>query len=319
MRRRLKNVYRKARLPLEWFAIGIGKAVLPRLSLPVILRLADTLADVGWRFDRRGTQIAKANLQVMFGARMTAHRERAIIRRCYRNMARVLANIFWLSRDTQARLDQTVSFAPGLFETVQKNLPAILVSAHIGNWEILSQACVARGVPVLSVAKEIGTSGMTKSLIGARAAIGQEIVLADGAIRPMFRAIKDGKCIGLLVDQHTDPWMGGAWVDLCGTPVCMSMAPASLSRKCSVPIILAWSRPFRNGHYRIEPELFLAPAPAADDASRTQQIAAAFERVIRRHPSLWCLNYRRWRYIRLGDDPSKYPPYATVLRPPTAT
>jgi len=318
MTKRIKTFYRAARRPLEWAAIGIGKTLIPPLPMSFLPRLANAFADVAYRLDRRGNRVARANLRLMFGPRMRPSRERVIVRRSYRNMVRVLLNIFWMSRDTRARMARQVFFAPGLFEEVRRNTPAVLVSAHFGNWEILSQACVARGIPVLSVAKEIGSPGMTEGLIRMRSTIGQEIVIAEGAIRPMLRAMKAGKSIGFVVDQHTHTWKGGTWVKLFGVPAGVSLAPASLSRKCGVPIVFAWSRPLRDGRYSIEPGEIFQPDASVDDAVRTQQLVSAFERVIRRHPSLWCLNYRRWRYILPGDAPERYPFYAHPLRQPPA-
>jgi len=305
-------MYRALRVPFEWLAIGLGWAILPFLSRAGVLRLARLIADCGSAFDARGKAVCRANLRVMFPGRMTPHRERVIIRHAYRNMMRVLLNIFWMSRNTRARMAEQVIFKPGLFEEIKKNIPAVTVSAHVGNWEILSQACVVNGFPMMSVAKEIGSAGMTALLTRARATIGQEIVPVEGAVRPLFRALKTGKSIGLLIDQHTNVWDGGTWVTFFGLSSGISLVPFTLARKCGVPIIFAWSRPLKDGRYRIEPGVILPPDPDAEDAARAQQIATAFERVIRRHPALWCINYRRWRYIRPGDDPARYPSYAKL-------
>ena len=160
---------------------------------------------------------------------------------------------------------------------------------------------------MLSVAKQIGSPEMTAHLIRLRSTIGQQLVPAEGALRPLLNALKHGTSIGLLIDQHTNVWEGGAWVDLFGVPAGISMAPAALARKTKTPIIFAWSRPLKDGRYRIEPGELFPHNPNVGDAERAQQLASAFERVIRRHPSLWCLNYRRWRCIRPGDDPASLP------------
>ncbi len=311
--------FRKARRPAEWLLIGLAQRVIPRLSLGGALRLAHFIADTVYCIDGKGKAVARANLRVIYGGRLTPARERAIIRRCYRNLARVLVNVFWLSRDTLARMRDQVSFAPGLLETLRAHLPAITVSAHIGNWEVLSQACVANGVPMMSVAKEIGSPEMTERLTRLRSSIGQQIVPADGALRALMAALKHGTSIGLLIDQHTHERDGGAWVKLFGLSAGISVAPAALSRKLKRAIIFAWSRPLKDGRYRIEPgELFL-PDLQVDDKTRTQQLVNAFERVIRRHPSLWCLNYRRWKYILPGDDPAQYPFYSRRIRQPAGS
>lgn len=314
---RVKRTYRKLRRPLEWGLIWFALAVIPPLPLKALLRLAHLLSDIGYAFDPRGKAIARANLKVMFGDRLTPRRERLIIRHSYRNMTRVLLNIFWMSRDTRARMAQQVSFSPGIIEGLKADLPAITVSGHMGNWEILSQACVANGIPMMSVAKTVGTPEMTARLSELRATIGQQIVPAEGALRPLMGALKSGTSIGLLIDQHTQPWDGGTWVRFFGLPVGISQAPAALARKYKAPIVFAWSRPLKDGRYRIEPGQTFPYDPSVDDATRTQQIIAAFERVLRKHPSLWCLNYRRWRHIMPDDDPARYPFYARTLYLPS--
>ncbi len=310
MPKRVKKVYRVLRRPFEWFAIWLALIIIPPLPLSGILKLSRRLADCGYLFDRRGKAVARANLRLMFSSRMTPVRERALIRRSYRNMARVLVNVIWMSRDTRVRLADQVSFDPRVLEALRLHRPAVTVSAHLGNWEILSQACVANGIPMMSVSKEIGSPEMTAHLIRLRSTIGQQLVSAEGALRPLLYALKHGTSIGLLIDQHTSIREGGAWVTLFGAPAGISMAPAALARKTKAPIIFAWSRPLKDGRYRIEPGHVFLPDPNVGDAERAQQLASAFERVIRRHPSLWCLNYRRWRCIRPGDDPARYPFYA---------
>ena len=310
MSKRVKRVYRTLRRPIEWCFIGLGLLIVPPLSLARLLVFSRWVADTAYTFDNRGKMIARANLRLMFGSRMTPVREAALIRRSYRNMARVVLNVLWMSRDTRARLADQVSINPGVLATLRSNIPIVTVSAHLGNWEILSQACVANGVPMLSVAKQVGSPEMTARLIRLRSTIGQQLVPAEGALRPLLRALKNGTSIGLLIDQHTSLSEGGTWVTLFGVPAGISMAPAALARKTKTPIIFAWSRPLKDGRYRIEPGQFFPYDPLISDAERAQQMASAFERVIRRHPSLWCLNYCRWRYIRPGDAPTRYPPYA---------
>ncbi len=314
--RHIKQAYRTIRRPFEWLAIGLALWFIPRLSLKGLRRLALLIANSAYALDRGGKAIALANLRLMFGARVTPQRARIITRHAYRNMARVLVNVFWMARDTRARILDQTTFDPRVLDFLRTHRPTIAVSAHIGNWEVLTQAAYANGIAIMSVAKDIGSPQMTARLTRLRASIGHEIVPAAGALRPLMHALKHGTTIGLLIDQHTHVWQGGAWVDFFGLPAGIALAPATLSRRLGVPILFAWSRPLPDGRYRIEPGAFFQPDPEVDDQTRSQQLAHAFERVIRRHPSLWCLNYRRWRYIRPGDDPARYPFYARAARVP---
>ncbi len=309
--RKLKRIYRCLRRPFEWLAIGIGILIIPPLTLRGLQRLANFMADVGYLFDKRGREVAAANLRIMYGKELSRRRIELITRRSYRNMTRVLLNIFWLTFNTRKRVLNQVTFAPGVFETLKKHHPAITLSGHIGNWEVLSQAVIAHDVPIMSVAKKIGTKGMTACLTRVRARIGQQIVPAAGALRPLIGALRNNTSIGLIADQHVSTCQGGGWITFFGLPASMSLTPAMLSRKLERPILLAWSRPLKDGHYRIELGKAFMPDPSVDDLARTQQIATTFEHIIRRHPSLWCLNYRRWRCIPAHAPAThKYPNYA---------
>ena len=171
------------------------------------------------------------------------------------------------------------------------NRPAVTVSGHVGCWEILSQLALLEGHRMMSVAKDIGTGGMTALLMTARRSIGQEIVPAEGAFKPLLQGLRDGKSLGLLVDQSVSPKRGGIWIRFAGLPMSVSAAPAFFAANGKVPIIVAWSRPLKDGRYRCE-KIDEIPAEAARDVWRTtQRCATDLERIVRRHPSCWVLNY----------------------------
>jgi KDO2-lipid IV(A) lauroyltransferase len=317
MAKQTRVVGRLLRRPLEWFGIRLAQLVIPRLSsraLSVLVRLGVALAPL---CDRRGRKIARANLRLMFGARLTPARERILVHRCYHNLIRTVLNLFWLLRDTRARVLSHVEFAPGVLERLRRHQPTVMLGAHLGNWEFIAQASVLSGLPVLCVAKQIGSPAMTALLTRQRAQLGLEVVPVEGAARPLIRALKEGKHVGVLIDQHTALDEGGAWCDFFGLPVCVSLTPAALSRKLGAPVLFVWARPLRDGRTRVEGSDLFLPDPAVTDAARTQQFTDAIARIIRRHPSLWCLSYRRWRYVRPGDDRARYPFYARELRVPT--
>lgn len=144
---------------------------------------------------------------------------------------------------------------------------------------------------MMSVAKNIGTGGMTALLMKARRSIGQEIVPADGAFKPLMQGLKDGKSLGLLVDQSVSPRKGGIWVKFFGKPMSVSAAPAFFAAKGKAPIVIAWSRPLKDGRYRCEVLDTIPAANARDVRATTQRCTSVIERVIRRHPSCWVLNY----------------------------
>jgi lauroyl/myristoyl acyltransferase len=275
----------------------------------MLFALCDFMAAVMYRVDVRGRKRALANLRIVMDvgdARSVrynpntleyapTHAEELIIRRSYRNMARTVGHAFWTCRSARARVEESGEMSEAGKAFLAANKPAVTVSGHIGCWEILSQLAFLEGHPMMSVAKDIGTGGMTKMLMKARTSIGQEIVHADGAFRPLMEGLKNGKSLGLLVDQIVKTKDGGIWVRFFGRPHPVSAAPAFFAAKGKAPIVVAWSRPLKDGRYRCEVVDVIPAAEARDIWGTTQRCLSDLEKIIRRHPSCWVLNYNCFR------------------------
>ncbi|MBR1921578.1 MAG: hypothetical protein IJ829_06205, partial [Kiritimatiellae bacterium] len=80
-----------------------------------------------------------------------------------------------------------------------------------------------------------------------------------------------------------------------GRPVPVSAAPAFFAAKGRAPVAVAWSRPLRDGRWRCEVIRIHASEEAKDIWGFTQACIRDLERVIRRHPSCWVLNYAYFR------------------------
>ena len=305
-----KRIKRALRRPFEWLGIGLGIAVLSNLPRRWMLAVCDFASAVMYRFDGRGKRRSLANLRVVRGlvksrgvvmpepAYNPTAAEEKIIRRSYRNMARTVGHAFWTCRNALERVASSGEMSAEGKKFLSENKPAVTVSGHIGCWEILSQLALMEGHSMMSVAKDIGTSGMTRLLMKARTSIGQEIVHADGAFRPLMQGLKSGKSLGLLVDQVVDPSDGGIWVEFFGVPIPVSAAPAFFSAKGKAPVVVAWSRPLKDGRYRCEIISTYKSEEARNIRGLTASCIADLERTIRRHPSCWVLNYNYFRMFR---------------------
>ena len=312
MSRKTRKLKNKLLVPFAWIGIGLGLCIIPWLSRRALFGLCDLLSALMYFFDRRGKRRALRNLRIVrrkwtyicseqiyvevaFDPDRVKYdpmpAEARIIRRSYRNMCRTVGYAFWTCFRAKARCAATGIMGEEGRRFLAANRPAVTVSGHIGCWEILSQLAFLEGHRMMSVAKDIGTGGMTALLMRARRSIGQEIVPAEGAFKPLLQGIRDGKSLGLLVDQSVSPKRGGIWVRFLGLPIAVSAAPAFFAAKGKVPIVVAWSRPLKDGRYRCEAVDTITAGEARDIWRTTQRIAADLERIVRRHPSCWVLNY----------------------------
>jgi len=304
---RMKAVKHALEAPFAWFGIGLGFLLFRSLSHQGLLRLCDFLSFLFYRLDRRGRRRALETLRILRGTCTglegtsafdpdvapfdPAPREALILKRSYRNMVRTVGHIFWTSHGDVKRIPLAGELSASAREFLRSNRQAVTVSAHVGCWEILSQLAFLEGHRMISVAKRIGSRRMTQMLMKSRRSIGQEIVEAKGAMKPLMKGIAEGKSLGLLVDQSVDPSDGGVWVRFLGRPMPVSAAPAFFAAKAKIPIVVAWSRPLRDGRYRCEIVDVISAAESRDIWGTTQRCTADIERIVRRHPSCWVMNY----------------------------
>ncbi len=305
---RQKKFVRTIRIPFEWLGIGLGLLVFPILPRRAFLSLCDFASAVMFACDPKGRHLALTNLRIVLGTTEqrgdapASRAERLILRRSYRNMSRSVGYAFWTCFGARWKVVKAGEFDARSREFLAKNRQAVTVSGHIGCWEILSQLAFLEGHKMMSVAKDIGTRGMTRLLMRARRSIGQSIVRAEGAFRPLFKGIRSGCSLGLLVDQVVDVKDGGVWVRFFGRPMPVSAAPAFFSAKAKVPIAVAWSRPLKDGRWRCETVAEYTPEEARETWKLIQTYTQDLERIIRRHPSCWVLNYRYFKRVPTAEE-----------------
>ena len=256
MSRKTRKLKNKLQVPFEWIGIGLGFCVIPWLPRCALFGLCDVLSAFACFLDRRGKRRALENVRIASGRQRDLTKvllfdpdkakydptmvEAKIIRRSYRNMFRTVGYAFWTCFKAKERCTGTGIMCEEGRRFLAENKPAVTVSGHVGCWEILSQLAFLEDHRMMSVAKDIGTDGMTALLMRVRRSIGQEIVHAEGAFKPLLQGIRDGKSLGLLVDQSVAPKRGGIWVRFFGMPMAVSAAPAFFAAKGKVPIVVAW-------------------------------------------------------------------------------
>lgn len=313
LRRRVKRVKKAVLIPFAWVGIVFALALILPLPRKALFSFCDLLSVFYCILDRRGRRRALENLRIVQGRRTDVasilsfdpdaaaydptHAEDLIIRRSYRNMARTVGYAMWTMVRAKKRCMETGEMGESAKAFLAANRPAITVSGHLGCWEILSQLAFLEGHLMMSVAKDIGTHGMTALLMKARRSIGQEIVSAKGAFKPLMQGLQGGRSLGLLVDQSVSRKKGGVWITFFGVPMSVSPAPAFFAAKAKVSVIVAWSRPLRDGRYRCELLASHTPEEARDIRGLTQKIADELSSVIRRHPSCWIMNYNYYSNI----------------------
>jgi KDO2-lipid IV(A) lauroyltransferase len=200
---------------------------------------------------------------------------------------------------------------------VAKGKGVVFVTGHIGNWELMARVVAKVGAPVSAVAKRGGDARLMGLIEQWRADGGVTTLWREdpSTARALLRVFKEGRVLGLLVDQDTR--VQGVWVPFFGRPAYTPRAPADLALRTGAPILVGTShrigeRPGDGLLFEVT-EVPYDPAPADREAEVLRITAACqaiMEEAIRRHPADWVWMHERWK-----TQPEEAAPAPAVAAP----
>jgi Kdo2-lipid IVA lauroyltransferase/acyltransferase len=173
--------------------------------------------------------------------------------------------------------------------------PGIFVAPHLANWNLLPIAAVPAGIPLSVVYRRQSNPAIEGLMTSWRAALGCGFLEVGEASRGMLRELRQGRSVGLLMDQRYDR---GEKLPFFGVPATTTLVPARLALRLDVPLIPA--RIERRGGARfmitVHHPVVAAPELDREAAARdmTAQINTLFARWITAAPDQWLCVKRRW-------------------------
>lgn len=304
----MRKLWKSVRQGGETALVVFGLATIPWLPRRAILGLARVAGGVGRRLAPELRRLAEANLTIAFGAELPEAERQRILRETYRMASLVMLDLFWFARFRDRRLRRWVIPEESTFH-YRNAKPAIVVTGHMGNWEIMGQSARMMNAPIVTVAMPLKNPAVDVFLGHLRREAGQQVETRSGAVRGLLKALRAQRHIALIMDQNTLPREGGLFVDFFGLPAPVSKAAATLGRHTGAPIVVAVSRACPDGTYRIicEPGFHVG---AMTDEEVTRRIVERFEVRIRECPGQWLWMYKRWKFVPPGAARERYPFYA---------
>lgn len=195
---------------LEFAAFRCGVGVLSRLPRRLLSGVTWCLAQVAKRVDRRHANAAREFIATAFQHTGQPQTQQQIERRvttAYRHLLEVTL--------TQARLTRRYGRQPeALLKRLDNQLTeeqhalltkghCILVSAHVGDWEIASQVIGAAGyTPLYVISKPPRNAPMSRDLKRLRQAYNVRLLPRRGAMASAPAVVQGGGRLAMLLDQR---------------------------------------------------------------------------------------------------------------------
>ena len=251
----------------------------------------------------RGHRTAVAQLQAALPEISAAERER-ILGGMWDNLARIMVEYAHLERilgppqgSGGGRLVLHERMIDALESAPDINLPILVFSAHLGNWELLAPAAVWRRRGVALVYRRLAVGPLDDELTAIRTRLVTRVIPADDKTPLEVRdALRNNLVVGMLVDQH---YANGIDVTFFGRTCKVNPMVARFARlfDCSVRGARIIRQPDGKFLYDITQPLDLPRDREGriDVAGSMQMITSVIERWVREHPDQWMWLHKRWR------------------------
>ncbi len=287
-------------------AFASGSRLFNLLPTATAYQLGVGLGRLWLGCDRRRRRIINRNLELALGLAPDTPEAAKLRRQIAAHLGCNLAEILLLhAGGPGARLlrrNMRIRGLERLHREVKRGRGVIIVSAHLGNWEMAGLLSEELGYEVATVGKPIKNKPRLYAAIAAtREASGFRLLPKSGSAAALTRHLRRGGIIALLVDQRVRRKYR-IFADFFGYCVPTSPAPATLARLSGSPILPVFTHRLAPLHHEIVIGEPLEP-PRENDSRRTialvtTRINRIIEAEIRAFPAQWFWPHDRWRRIK---------------------
>jgi len=274
--------------------------LLPRA---VTRKIADVLAWCSLRHSPQLREIMRGNLAVATG--LSGAKLDTLVRENVRCFSRMLTDYFLCAGHHARRANYLLDSTDGwkhIAAAQSAGRGIILVTAHLGHWELGGLLLALRGLHMTVVTLPEPSDELMRWRGACRQKLGIDTVAVgpghDFAFLEMMRTLRGNGCLAMLVDR---PYHGtGVTVRQFGRETQFSTGPAMLAHHTGAAVIPAFVLRLPNHRYRAItcPPVEMRAGPLRETLhENTQRIADVFEVLIRGHPDQW------FNYVPLFSNP----------------
>lgn len=277
-----------------WLGYLVARAAVAALPLGWACRLAERVGDAWFALSPTLRATLDENLKLIPALRGDPRGRRRTARSTTRNFSRVVVEFLRLPRLGPAELDRLADLA-GLdkIKRYTDRGPAVVVTGHVGNWELGAAAVAREGINLHVVVFDHPDPRVASLFRRTREAAGLKVMSVRSAARSLEQVLESSS-VGLAGDR--DFTGHGVRADFMGASISVPSAYASLAANRGIPVIPAFCLRSPDGRYRLEvgDALNAGGRGAASASDIVAAFLATLEKHVEKYPDQW------YRFDKVG-------------------
>jgi KDO2-lipid IV(A) lauroyltransferase len=178
-----------------------------------------------------------------------------------------------------------------LWQILGEGRGMLVLTAHLGNWDLLACAAARCGIKVNIVTRRIRSPWLNEFWMEERRSWGVTLLPAAGSARAVVAALRRNEAVAVVLDQHEPE---GVVLPFFGRPAATGTSLARLARATGAPVVPAFLVRVPAGFHLdlLEP---IRVGRTADVRQFTALFLETLEKEIRSHSDQWLWLHRRWK------------------------
>jgi Kdo2-lipid IVA lauroyltransferase/acyltransferase len=258
--------------------------------------------------DKRHRDIAGDNLAKAYGRDINDPEIRKMRRANFIQLARSAMELPSLFRMNDRNVDSyvTIENARYLTDEIAKGKGVLALTAHLGNWEMMSLATPLKlGLDVHALVRPLDHAPMGRIITELRTRAGNKLIDKDKSAGTVKDLLAENNIIAILLDQNAS-WYEGVYVRFFDRVACANKGMAMLALLCDVPVIPLFNFRGKDGRYRVIFEKPLTLHKTGDFEhdviENTRLFTQVIEKYVRMAPDNWLWVHRRWRIKDIPEE-----------------
>src|SRR3972149_5480475 len=188
-----------------------------------------------------------------------------------------------------------------LVQLLLEKRPLLIVTGHLGNFEVGGFAMGVLGFPTYTVARTLDNPYLDRFVNDFRSRTGQHIIPKNGGADQIEKVLSNNGTMTFVADQYAGP--KGCWVDFFGRPASTYKAIALLAMQYNAIIaVSAVIRVDKPMQFQIHNYAMADPQKTKGDLGAIHELTpwytTCLEELIRLYPDQYWWLHRRWKDTR---------------------
>ncbi len=214
----------------------------------------------------------------------------------FRNHARNMVELFASSRWETTEIYKRIEFEGlDVFDSaLSAGKGVILISVHVGNWEVAALYLASRGFDLSVVAGIQMNRLFTGSVKAAKEKWGIGVINPENSYRGLFKALEANGIVALMLDG--DVFKSGARIKMFGKETVLPTGVYELSKRTGAPVIGGYCRRISDGRFHVHAEEIIGGGEVRTipEDIALSRIYGRIEDFIGLNRDQWCIFRRFW-------------------------